>query len=91
MRFFRPGGKTAVSVLYARGAMKPSVIHFLRTHEIRGAKLWDLFKNVCSQDEREFVDLVNELVSTNNPQTITHYSRMEEEDVNVMDFLRRFE
>lgn len=85
-----PGGKTAVSVLYAHGAMKPGVIKFLRDHDIKGVKLWILYKNVCSQDDDEFVDLVYELTSSNNLNDVVYYSRLEGKLLRVIMYLESF-
>jgi hypothetical protein len=86
-----PGGGTAVSELYVRNMMTPNTIEFLKKNNIRGARLWDLYKNVCSRDGDQFVRVVKMLRDASDPEVITYYSKMEEELLTVLPFLRRFD
>jgi len=88
---WNPGGKTAVSILYARNVMTPQTIEFMKKHDLRGARLWDLYKNVCNQDADVFVRTLKKLRDASDPTTIEAYSPIEERSVTILLYLNRFE
>lgn len=93
MEFFQdgnPGAMTALSVLYYYKQMKPNMIDFMRSHNIKGTRLWDIYKNVCSMDDNKFISTMNELVFSKDPFSVSVYSDLEEKEVNVLCFIDRF-
>ena len=78
----------AASVLIALAESgKQNCFSLFKQHNIRGSKIWMLWKDVCGSNETKLHDLLDLLVSAGDPREVTYLVARMEREMKVIDYL----
>ena len=67
--------------------MTDKMVNMMKKCDLRGSRLWILYKNVCNQNINETIDVLKLLVSSENPEDVIYVIRKNK--ITVLEFIEK--
>ena len=82
-----PGAISVLGKINETGDLSVSIILTLIELRITGEVVWKLYKDICGQDIKETISLIEFLSEAENPNNINFFCQRSYCDVNVVNYL----
>lgn len=81
-----PGGESVLHSLLEHNKLGNGLILWMKEHQMKGARLWCLYKYVCDMDVTMTYIILKTLQHSQNPREMKLWNSRERSVVGVMDF-----
>lgn len=81
-----PGGETVLRSLFANGKIGNGMVLWMKETQMKGARLWCLYKYVCDMDITMTYIILKTLQYSANPRDMKLWNSREHSVIGVIDF-----